>query len=466
MSLSQANHTLYFFRLARAGQFLLIAGMALLLYLPIIGNSFLNDDFIVLKRLGADGQFLAQGFFRPLSDLTLYLTYQLAGQHACWFYLTGIIGHSVAVYLLMRLCLVWSWTDDERQQQLFALLAGLLFLTYPFHNESVAWILGRGALMANTLGILAFWILVRPGSNIVKMAVVAGCYFIALGAYESVIVLPAMIVLYLLVNRQAKKLVVSWILLLSGTLGLHLLLRRQLTGSFTGNYGDGFLQDSGLQYLVRYGKAFARSFLPPFHDERVMMGATLALLLILALIILALSKKGKKDIRARRFLSIQAGCFLIALLIPAIGAVSTRTSESDRFLHFPSFFVAIMLAYVLVVLPYSVKHTRVIAVVLILTQICLLELNNLRWRKASDAVTYVLSMAKAATADHPLYVINLPEQIDGAFVFRVGFREALQLNGVQADHLQVLSNTAELPGNIPPEASVIIWQKNGWQRIR
>lgn len=466
MSSGKVNNTLFFFRLGSWSQFLLIVGLSLLLYLPILGNSFVNDDFIVLKRLGPDGQFWVTGFFRPLSDLTLWLTYQLAGLRAWCYYCTGIMGHAIAVFLLVRLCVSWTWTANERQQQAFALLAGALFLTYPFHNESVAWILGRGALMANTLGILALWILVRPGGQVIKMATVSACYFVALAAYESVAVLPAMILLYLVAARQSRRLIATWLLVLGGSLALHLLLRKLLSGSFAGHYGDGFLEGHFIQYLLNYGKALARTLLPPMHDEWMMVIAFVALVIVGLVIVLALYKGWRTGKPGRRFFLILAGCFLISLLVPSVGAVSTHTSESDRLLHFPSFFVAMILAYVLVTIPGHWRMGCYVAALLLLVQVYWLEENNLRWQRASAAVQYVLSKAKAADKDHPLYIINLPEQIDGAYVFRVGFPEALQLNGIPADHISLARLPGGMPAGIPTEATVITWEQGGWKSIR
>src|SRR5579871_3652800 len=93
---------------------------SLLLFLPILHNSFLSDDFAVMKRVGADKTIFIRGFFRPLSDVTLYLNYRIGGFNPKGYYLFNILLHGINSYLLFRFCLNWRWANDERKQYLFA----------------------------------------------------------------------------------------------------------------------------------------------------------------------------------------------------------------------------------------------------------------------------------------------------------------------------------------------------------
>ena len=56
---------------------LLILG--LLIYLPVLNKGLLSDDFLVMRRVGLDGVVFIKGFFRPLSDITLYFNYWMGG---------------------------------------------------------------------------------------------------------------------------------------------------------------------------------------------------------------------------------------------------------------------------------------------------------------------------------------------------------------------------------------------------
>src|SRR5687768_4359913 len=113
--------------------------VALVLYIPFVGNTFVSDDWLVLKRLAMDGRLTSSGFFRPLSDMTIWLNYQLGGLNAFNYYLFGIILRGLSAVLLYQFCLRWPWAEGDARKYIFAGLSVLIFITYPFHNESVAW---------------------------------------------------------------------------------------------------------------------------------------------------------------------------------------------------------------------------------------------------------------------------------------------------------------------------------------
>ncbi len=444
---------MFFLKLKWWWQLLILSLLSLAIYVPIIDNSFLNDDFIVIKRVCIDGQLISPGFFRPLSDLSILLTYQLGGPHPLLFYLTGILFHALSALLFIRLCIDWKWTANEQQQQRVALLAGILFFTYPFHNESVAWILGRGALIADTLGIVALLILVRPGKDIYKMICVCACYFIGLAAYETIIVLPVMIFIYLLYNKVGRRQLITWTFALAFTLTMHVSLRVYLSGSVAGDYGEGFLNGGSLAFAINALKALGRTFLPPMDAPGLMIALFVVIILLAIGLFYYLRKRLIKDRQSLSYFYMQVDFFLIALLIPSLVSVSTRTSESDRLLNFSSYFFSAIVAFVLVHVIRQSKWLLMIMVAIVGIHIYFLEQNNLNWSRASSSVLEILSSLDKNGAGKKTYVANLPEEINGAFVFRVGFREALLLNNIDTADVQVLSSLTrdtalKFPGTI------------------
>src|SRR5690242_11342208 len=155
ISKSPGNWFMRFAKLPWYLQWLVTSVLALVVYWPILGNSFVADDHIVLKKVCIDKQLNVDGFFRPLSDITLYINYVINGLHPAGYYLWNILFHALDAVLLFHFCLRWRWTDNEHKQLLTAALGALLFLIYPFHTEPVVWILGRAALMGNTFAMLA-----------------------------------------------------------------------------------------------------------------------------------------------------------------------------------------------------------------------------------------------------------------------------------------------------------------------
>lgn len=487
---------MFFIKLKWWWQLTIISLLSLVIYLPIVGNSFVNDDFIVLKKVCIDGRLNTDGFFRPLSDISIWLTWKVAGLRPWAFYITGILVHALSTVLLIRLCLRWQWTANEQIRYRFALLSGAIFLTYPFHNESVAWILGRGALIANTLGIAALLILINPGKGLFKKIAVCLCYFIGLGFYETIIVLPGMVFIYLAADKTGIRQTGRWMAALIITLLLHIIIRIRVSGSLAGSYGANFFDIDWANYLTQFPKALGRVLLPPVNHAQLMIGISLGVLAIVAGVAFYLQKRLAGNRQASRFLFVVVACFLLAMLVPAIAGVSTRTSESDRFLHFPSYFFAMIAAFAMMILLQASRWLGVVVTVFLCTQICCLEVNNLNWRRASGAVTDILAIAKENVhTQQSLYIIGLPDEINGAFVFRVGFQEALMINNIDASQVHILSRYSRdeeeqatlprvsEPGNntllvhykvratiqethIPLNSNVVYWDGKKWTEIR
>src|SRR5689334_10779601 len=150
-------------------------------------------------------------------------------------------------------------------------------------------------------------------------------------------------------------------------------------------------------------------------------------------------KKIKNDKRAVYYFLQMFTSLFAALLIPFLFGVSTHTSESDRFLHFPSFFLCILISFCLVCLLQYKKSLLIIVAAIVIYFIYFLEETNNNWRKASVAVTSLLQIAHDNAGKGQLYIVNLPDEIDGAFVFRSGLREALLLQKLDTGAVTIVN---------------------------
>lgn len=150
------------------------------------------------------------------------------------------------------------------------------------------------------------------------------------------------------------------------------------------------------------------------------------------------------DNRPKVLYFIITACWVFALVIPSLGGVSVRTSESDRFLELPAYFLCMIVAHYMVFLQKRRKALHITLFIILAYNIFFLEKNNLNWTKASDIVKETLQLAKTNAGNGKLYFYNMPGEIDGAFVFRVGFEEALLLNGVDTSRVKKLSSQPSL----------------------
>lgn len=199
---------------------LLVAAVALLVYLPALGNGFTYDDVpLVLgdprvlgglagDPLGTLGAIFARpywsanaealGLYRPLTTLSLALDGALVGADPLLYHLVNVALHALVaafVFLLLR--------------DLFAIpaaLAGaLLFAVHPVHVEAVANIAGRAELLAAAAALAAAvaWSGAWhghsgdgvPSLSPRRLAAAVGFYALALLSKESAAVLPALLLL-------------------------------------------------------------------------------------------------------------------------------------------------------------------------------------------------------------------------------------------------------------------------------
>jgi hypothetical protein len=377
-----------------------------------------------------------------LSDITLLLTYRLFKLNPLPYYLFQVILHALNAVMLLQYCrkiLLHQQLSDHRAG-LMALLAGILFLTYPFHNEAIAWILGRGSLMAGSFAIAAMLALVSEWKMPVKISVIAACYFVGMMAYETIIILPLLVIAQMLIMRAPLKQVATMSIALVVSFALHAWLRIAVSGAFLGGYGEGFFQGMGFNTLLSMLKSAGRILLPPSDNSQAMMIRFAVALLIMGVALFIAWKRAKHDTVSRQFFFIQLGCLAIAMLVPMWLGVSTRTSESDRFLYLPSLFFCSLLAFALVHFFRQAKQRIIVVSLLLFVQVALLEENNSNWKKASNAVKQLLAEVKKASGmPGRLLILNLPGETDGAYIFRVGFNEALRLYQYDSTKIKLVS---------------------------
>lgn len=418
--------------------FLFFAALVLALYFPILNNEFISDDYDSLYRVCIRHSIIIKGFLRPIIDLSFYANYQISGLTPISYYLFNFLIHTLNAFLIFRFSDNYiNGTFSEKRQ--FAWITAILFLTYPFHNEPVVWLTGRLSSIACFFSLIILNIVISNLKNWLKIFFSILCYIAGLLAYESILFLP-FVILVLKWNKTSG--FRRHCLYFFGGIfisGLYMLFRYYISGSLYGNYGERMVDKEGaIHYAETALKTLGRVILPPSENSRMMVVVFSCLFLLWLIIhVLLFRFKNKRQSGFSQLVKLEISFFL-SMFIPMLFGVSTRTSESDRLLYFPSVFYCMILGYLLVKYVPLLKAKLMVLTIICSTFIYFLFQNNNRWEDASNLASRILSIAREPKGKDVI-IINLPDELDGAFVFRNGFKKALILNNIDTSKV-ILNN--------------------------
>jgi len=200
------------------------------LYLPVLGNGFLTDDYAALYRICVEKQVLHTSFFRPLIDISFYFNYLISGLHPWSYYVFNLTVHATACYMTYRVALQLPFFTDERQER-FAWVAGWLFLFYPFHNESVVWLAGRLSSMSALCALAAIHFSLKGAASGRNLTLAGVFMLVGLLAYESIFMLPAIIIVLTWQKDSKRGELLRIAGVLTGVLGVYLLVKYLIGGA-------------------------------------------------------------------------------------------------------------------------------------------------------------------------------------------------------------------------------------------
>jgi hypothetical protein len=410
---------------------LLFGVVTFLLYFPVLGNGFLTDDYASLYRLLIEKRVPFQETVRPLIDISFYFNYFISGLHPVSYYIFNLCIHALSCYMVYRVALDLPLFTGRRQTG-FALTAGFLFLLYPFHNEGVVWLSGRLSSMAALFGLMAihFSLTKKWPWNFVLAAI---CWFIGLFAYESIIVLPAIVVLlewikFKDVGRGLRS-AAAW-----GTVGLlWIAMRYVMVGGLMPPYSKGATAADPV--ALRFLKVLGRCFLPPEENGRVMMGLFAGVVVMAAVVHVLVWRRARTgERRGWPLLTLEAS-FLLALLPAIVFGVSTRTTEGDRLLYFPSCMLCLLAGALLMLLLPQRRWPLLLCGAYAAASVVFITGNNRRWVFASRTAETALSLVR--NAQGRVVLVNAPDEWEGAYIFRNSFKEALAVNGIDTNRVGV-----------------------------
>ena len=346
--------------------------------------------------------------------------------------MTNILFHSFNAFLIsliaLLLCKKLNLTDF--QKHMFSLSSGLIFLTVPSHTEAVSWIAGRTDVISTFFCLFSFTLYLTCKNYNKKYCLIMSLFlfFIALCSKECVIFYPIIIFSYeLYLNRSRENIykVLSITCLYGFLFALYMIIRYMQLGTFIGGYGTGvhlkFIPSEIFQHIISYP---VRSLLPPLYHSIPAIGfAGIFFIIIFIYSCLFLSKN--KELRGISIFLIS--CAVISIL-PVINlGISHRDTQGQRFLYLPSSFTVLYIGFLLA----SIRSNKKVVITLLLSLLIIftsfLYSTNQNWLQASQIARNIIINLEQFDKSERLFITSLPDNFNGAYVYRNGFHNAIKL---------------------------------------
>lgn len=303
-------------------------------------NFFFNDDFLWLQD-AAHTMTLSNlwshrviDFFRPLVNLTFYLSERISPGDILFYNWTNLLLHflnAVLVYVLLTALL---------RDRLVAAVAGILFAVTCVHTGAVFWVSARTTLLSTCLLLGALVLLTRPRFGVIGPLVL---YILALAAKETAAVGCLLVLLIYSVAGNDRRRAVGRgdVAAFMFVTLLYFVLRLLLMGRFfqenwslgphlLRNLGGGFLYQLYPWPLFSFVFRSAGHFAAP---QQLLWPEVLALPLVALLVWLGWR------MRKRRSMLLAVGWSLIALLPSSLFTYrffSTESMTQNRYYYLSS----------------------------------------------------------------------------------------------------------------------------------
>jgi hypothetical protein len=392
--------------------------IAAALYVRVISNGLLSDDFALLDRAQRgilfDNDWV---FLRPL-PLMVWRGFSYIGNDAfvaSALHAFNIALHGTNAWLVGLLAMRFGLPAKD------SVIAALLFLVFPAAIEPVAWISGVFDVLLVTLALAACIALTAPVGKTLGAVIVAILTAAALATKETAVVLPGLLMIAaygspLTTLRRA----VTPIAISSGVVALYLFVRL-ITGFTTSPPMD---ELSGYAVKEILSRPFGLLALP-FHADFMASNAWIPFVFAVAWpVVLVASSANWWDGRRDGGLLLALSAWILGSVAPAATTLFVADDlEGSRYLYLGSVAWSIMI--VVLVGSFHTGAQAIAFVPLIALSLIATQAHQSPWLEAARERDRVLdAFRRSQLSCRPKVVLGLPDAIGGAYVFRNGFAEA------------------------------------------
>lgn len=406
-------------------------------YARILDDFFLADDWAFLAPIeqtpsvGVLFSPLAERYFRPMVVLVYYLNFKLSGLAPLTYHVSLVAIHVASAVLLY----VFGRRALPERGPLAPLLGGLLFLVFGGHAEAVTYIAGVADPLL-LLCVLTFVLLFLRGlerehplpafaGSWVAFALAlftkeSATVMLAIGTAAAVLAAPAW------PDRRRLRRTLLWLSVPLPMVVAYVLLRAHVLGFTFLN-----LQDMGTSANpIATARAFVvRSFLPAGEFLSTVWLWRLDVI-VLAPLALGLFAAARRE--TRRGLVLLGVCLTITLAPVMPLSIAIHSPQSERFIYLPSAFASLLTIYLIDAVTRRRAIVLVIALLLCGWHVRALDRSNRAWEAAASITEGIVTsftqlMRERGRPGRAVYVLNAPDNLRGAYIWRRGFYEALRL---------------------------------------
>ncbi len=420
-----------------------------IMFYRCLDNYFISDDFILLN-VASQGDFssiffhyppILPHYLRPILTLTYKFLFMLFGMSSIGYMLLSLLLHITNSFLVYKTAnFVFSNYSGKRviSPVVISILCGLLFTVHYIHSEPVLFIASMGELLFTSFYILAFLYYLKLKLTKTKKYYLFTCIFFILSILSKETALSFIVLLILLEKTYFKsdlRLIVQkfGIIIMIGiiyTVIRFLLFPEMITDNdifFSAGVFFEMIKNIIFTYTALFfsldfnmiknvlksgGTIEVQSFIEIFYK---LPSVIIIIITSIILYIIILSRKNGLT-------KISFAAIFITVL-PTIWIAGF-----ERYLYLPSAaFVFLILSYFLCI--YGINKFRNSIIIFILFLLLFYNLYSLRikinnWERASEMSTEIVNQIKIISPSIPdgskVYFRNLPDQYNGAWVFRNG----------------------------------------------
>lgn len=418
--------------------------IALLVYYKILNNFFASDDFhwLIISRdtilnwkiftTNYEGSHLG-GSYNPFLVIIFKLFYSIFHNNYFGYHFVSILIHSINATLLAVLIRKAFKISDGYKYTLLPFIAALIFLIYPVQVETISWISAWPHLWVTLFYLLSLinYFIFRQEYKNINLLYSFIFFILALLTKEIAISLPLVILIwevYFYSKQNRNKWFIYYLPAYFVILCLFLWLRYLSTGLVFGYYASNAIKFSLVDFVANIlpflADFFTFGFLRNFIYRGLYHYSDLVAIIVMTGLALyffiLLRKKAYKQ-----FVIISSLLFVLAPVL--VTGLHKTTFAGERYLYLPSVFFIILIVHLLN--RYNTtQYKKFLPIIMIVFLTVVIYKINI-WKQASNLSQQIVKSYGHLDIEtgKDLLAVALPDNLDGAEVFRNNLGQALEI---------------------------------------